>query len=460
MITERFGFKTLLAYGALGLPLAALNLPLYVYLPAFYAGDLGLGLAVVGYVLFVARLLDTVTDPLIGMLSDRYRTRFGRRRPWVVAACPLLILASFMLFVPTGGAGSAYLFVWTSIAYLAWTMMILPFTAWGAELSPDYHERSRITGTREAFVVVGILLAAALPTLLGLNAETEQGRILKALAWSMSLLLPLALLALLFFVPEPRAATAVTALSIKEGLGLAWRNRPFLRLVAAFFLNGIANGLPATLFLLFVGNVLDEGKVAGPLLLLYFVAGILGIPVWLRISKVVGKHRAWAMAMLWASAMFVLVPFLGKGDLWPFVVICCLSGLALGADMALPASIQADVVDLDWLESGEQRTGLFFAVWSMATKLSLALAVVIAFPLLELIGFTAGGENGEAALFGLAALYGLLPVIIKLGATCLVWNFPIGANEQAEIRASIAKRRDDDQQAMADHQRLSPGTAE
>ena len=451
MPSEKLSWKTLVAYGALGLPLAALNLPLYIYLPTFYARDIGLGLATVGFVLFLARLLDTVTDPVIGELSDRLKTRFGRRRPWVVAACPLLIIATFMLFMPASGAGAAYLFIWTSLAYLAWTMMILPLTAWGAELSGDYHERSRITGTREAFVVVGILLAAALPVMLGLNAETEQGSVLKTIAWSMSLLLPAALLALLLLVPEPSAAATSRKISIREGLCLAWQNRPFLRLVTAFFLNGIANGLPATLFLLFVGDVLKAGEVAGPLLLLYFVAGIAGIPFWLKVSTYVGKHRAWAMAMLWASAIFIFVPFLGESDIWPFVLICCLSGLALGADMALPASIQADVVDLDWLKSGQQRTGFFFAVWSMATKLSLALAIVICFPILDVIGFSAGGDNSDSALFGLAALYGLLPVLIKLAATVLVWNFPIGAAEQADIRASLAKQLQAEGTAIAGH---------
>jgi Na+/melibiose symporter-like transporter len=144
--------------------------------------------------------------------------------------------------------------------------------------------------------------------------------------------------------------------------------------------------------------------------------------------------------MLWASVAFVCVPLLGPGDLWGFVVICALSGVSLGADLALPASLQADVVDLDWLESGRRRTGLFFAFWSMTTKLSLALAVGIAFPLLALAGFSAGGANSDGALMTLSALYGLLPVAIKLAATALVWNFPITETTQAELRARLAER--------------------
>jgi Na+/melibiose symporter-like transporter len=432
-------YKTLLAYGALGLPLAALNLPLYVYLPAFYAADIGLGLTTVGLVLFCARLLDTLTDPVIGELGDRTRTRFGRRRPWMVAACPLLIIATFMLFSPAGSPGAVYLFVWTSLAYLAWTMMILPFTALGAELSGDYHERSRITGTREGFVVVGIISAAALPIMLGLDADAQRREVLSVLAWSMAVLTPLLLLTLLVFTPEPSVIDQ-KPLAFLEGLRIARRNVPFLRLITAYVLNGIANGLPATLFFLFVGDVLKIGDQAGPLLLLYFVAGIIGIPIWLRISRSIGKHRAWAAAMLWASAIFVWAPFLGEGDLLLFTLVCALSGLSLGADMALPASLQADVVDLDSEASGQQRTGLFFALWSMATKLSLALAIGIAFPVLDLIGFEAGGDNAPSALLGLAMLYGLLPVVIKLAATALVWRFPIDAKQQAERQQRLTEQ--------------------
>jgi glycoside/pentoside/hexuronide:cation symporter, GPH family len=144
--------------------------------------------------------------------------------------------------------------------------------------------------------------------------------------------------------------------------------------------------------------------------------------------------------MLWASAAFIWVPLLGPGDYWGFLLICLLSGVALGADLALPASLQADVVDLDWLESGRRRTGLFFAVWSMTTKLSLALAVGIAFPILELAGLRAGGANSAVALGTLAALYGLVPVAIKLAATALVWNFPITEALQDETRRKLEGR--------------------
>jgi Na+/melibiose symporter-like transporter len=438
MPDPRLSRGVLLAYGGLGLPLAALNLPLYVYLPAFYADELGLGLAAVGGALFAARLLDALTDPVIGELSDRSRSRFGRRRPWLLLACPLLLGATWMLFVPAGAVGSGYLFLWSSLAYVAWTLMLLPYTAWGAELAGGYHERSRITAAREGCVILGILLAAALPALLGIAAG-DQGRVLAALAWIMLPLLPLALLALLLVVPEGDPGGR-TPLDLRRGLALAWANRPFRRLIGAYFLNGIANGLPATLFLIFTADRLLLPQSAGPLLLLYFLAGIAAIPLWLRLSYRLGKHRAWAVAMLWASAAFVWVPLLGPGDYWGFVLICLLSGLSLGADLALPASLQADVVDLDWLESGRRRTGLFFAVWSMTTKLSLALAVGIAFPILELAGFRAGGANSAIALGTLAALYGLVPVAIKLAATALVWNFPLTEAVQGETRRRLEER--------------------
>jgi Na+/melibiose symporter-like transporter len=408
-------------------------LPFYVYLPTFYVTELGLDLATVGAVLLAARLLDVVTDPLVGTLGDRTRSRFGRRRPWMLGALPLLLVASFFLFLPREGAGGFYLFLWASVAFLAWTMLLLAYSAWGAELSTDYDERSRIFGAREGFVILGIILAAALPTLIG--AGPGSATTMAAIFWSMALLLPLAFAVLLWRIGES-AYAETRPLKFVAGLGVAFANRPFRRLVFAYLLNGVANGLPATLFLLYVQHVIEAPGASGPLLLVYFASGLVAIPAWLWLSYRIGKHRAWSLSMLWVCGVFALVPLLGAGDVWWFATVCVASGLGLGADLALPTAMQADVVDADSAVTGNRRAGLYFALWSMATKLSLALAVGIAFGTLDVAGFAAEGtSNGPIALLALVGLYALLPVAMKFASIFLVWNFEIDAARLGELRA-------------------------
>lgn len=425
--------KILIAYGLPGLPLAVLGLPLFIYLPTFYAETVGIDLAVVGLVLLLARLWDVVTDPLVGALSDRTRGRFGRRRPWIIGALPLLCLSIWFLFVPSAGAGVGHLLIWSVALYLAWTMIQLPHAAWGAELSGDYHQRSRITGVREALVIVGTLLAAATPVILGGQdaGEAGLGAVQRTLAIGLIIGLPLASLLAAWVVPDPPTVRPAPSLPWRErfrdGARAMRANRAFLRLIIAYLLNGIANGLPATLFLLFVGHVLVLPHKAGELLFIYFACAILGIPLWIWLSGGLDKHRAWLIAMAGNCLIFGWAPFLGAGDYTPFLVICVLSGICLGADLALPPSMQADVVDLDRAGEGdgEPRTGLYFAFWGMATKLALALAVGITFPALDLAGFDAsdGAVNDEDGLFVLAFLYGGLPIVFKIAAMVLMARF-------------------------------------
>lgn len=430
----------LLAYGAPALPLAALTLPTYILLPSYYAGEIGLGLSTVGLILLTARFWDVISDPVVGQFSDRIETRYGRRRPWVVAGTPLVMIATWFLFVPGSGAGAAHLLLWSVVLYTGWTMMILPLAAWGAELSADYNERSRIAAFRETAIILGTLLALGLPVLLlnGGEGRTDAGAgpALSLTAWMVIILLPVGVIALLALTPEPpiRYRAHIT---LRRGMAVLRANRPFRRLILAYLINGVANGLPATMFILFVANVLQAPEQAAALLLVYFLAGIVAVPFWLKLSYHFGKHHIWCWAMIWASAIFALVPALGAGDLWWFVAVCVLTGFSLGADLVLPSSMQADVVDLDTAESGDQRTGLYFALWGMVTKLALALAVGIAFPLLDLAGFSDGAANGPVALWTLVGLYGLAPVIFKAIAIVLMWRYPITAERQAEIRIRI-----------------------
>lgn len=437
---QRLGIATYLAYGLPAVPIAAFSVPIYIYIPPFYAQELGVSLASIGTVLTLARILDAFSWPVIGVLSDKFITRWGRRKPWVGGSAPFLLLAAVMLCLPPRGAGSLYLFIWSVVIYLASSALTLPHSAWGAELSGDYHERSLIVAWREGLTVAGTLIATILPFILSGQSGGDPQLPLFSIVIFAGIMLPLSIPLALRKVPET-PVLRFTENSWRDGWRIIWRNRPFRALVAAFLLNGVANSLPATLFLLFATHVLGAAEYQNLLLFAYFAAGVISVPFWLALAKKYSKHRIWGASLLWSCLVFSFVPFLGKGDLLPFFIISVLSGFGLGADMVLPNSMQADVVDADTLESGQQRTGLFFAMWGVATKLSLAGAIGIAFPLLDEIGFDAQAtNNGGEALLGLALLYSAVPVVLKIFAAMLVWNFPLDAESQSRIREEIERR--------------------
>lgn len=428
--------RTLLFYALPAIALAMPTIPLYVYLPTFYADTLGLGLVSTGAALLWARVFDVITDPLIGVASDRLVSRWGRRKPWIAAGAIPAAASVISLFNPPDGTGFAYLLGWSLGLYLGWTMVAIPYNAWGAELSREYHERARITGAREAAMILGVLTAGALPAVAAATGGAERD----GLAWVswLAVLIGAPAIGLMLWRVSEQGPSAATRSGRWRELRALLRNGPFARLLSAWFINGLANGLPSVLFLLYLQHCLAAGPVErGALIMTYFLAGILAIPLWLRISRRVGKHRAWCYAMILACLSFVWVPLLGPGDLVPFAVICVLTGMALGADLTLPPALQADVIDYDTLMTGDVRAGLFFALWSMSTKLALAVAVGVAFPLLAAFGFETAGSNSEAALAALAVIYAVIPTVLKIGAIAFVWNHPITLRRQLTIRRRL-----------------------
>jgi GPH family glycoside/pentoside/hexuronide:cation symporter len=429
----------LIAYALPALPIAALTLPLYILVPTFYSETLGVSLASVGAALLFVRIFDAVNDPLIGYVADRWRPSFGRRRTFFLLSLPVTAFAALMLFWPPQGAGGIYIAVWGSMLSVGYTATLLPYSAWGAELAGNYGERSKIAAFRESFTLVGTLVAIVLPFAIGIGDATGLHG-LAALGLAVGALLLVFGGITVWLAPEP-VEYSISSVSLKDGLRHMAANRPFVRLIAAYFINGLANGIPATLFLYFVSDRLDVPDMRGPLLFIYFLAGIAGVPIAAWLAGKVGKHRAWSYAMVANCALFAFVPFLAEGAVFAFGAICVLTGLCLGFDLALPAAIQADVIDVDTAASGEQRSGLYFAAWSLSTKLSLALGVGIVFPLLGLFGFEPGGDNQGMALTALVSIYVWLPLALKLTAIGLMWNFPLGESEQAALRSEIESRR-------------------
>lgn len=425
MSPSRLSARQVTAYGLPGLPLAILLLPLFITVPTFYADDLGLGFATVGLILLFARAWDVVTDPLIGILSDRTYTRFGRRRPWLLAGAPVMVIGAWALFRPPADVGALYLAGATITLYLGGTMVMLPYTAWAAELSSDHHERSRIAGAREAALVIGTLCAMAVPALFGIDRSI----IMNGTAIALLVLTPLTIAIALFALPDPATPRAPRPTPERAGLARLWSNQPFRQLISAYFVNGIAYGLPATLFLLYAEHILGRPEWSWVLLIIYFASAIVALPAWLAISQRLGKRRTWITAMAMAAFGFWPAAILGDGDLFWFVLVCVWTGIPLGAELVMPPSMQADVVDLDAAETGTRRTGTLFGLWGVATKIPLALGVGIAFPILGLAGFSGdSATNTPQSLLVLAGLYGLVPVAFKLLAIRLIWNYPLDAN--------------------------------
>lgn len=425
------------AYAAPQLTLAALYFPVFLYLPQFYAAERGVDLVIIGLIVVAVRLLDAVTDPLMGVVSDEWRTRFGRRKIWLVISAPLVCVSVWFAFVPPDDIGPLYVGFWLTALALSWTMALTPYFAWGAELATDYTGRARVTAWREAFFIIGTLVAAVV---YALASEQSAGAGLEMVALIVVLATPVLTIVALVGAPEPRDRSAPDAprTTVSAMLRALRSNAPFRQLLASQFVASASNALPAALFIFFVTNVLGaDTQTAGALLVLYFVAGVLGIPFWTWAAKRFSKHRAWCWAMIFNAGAFMPAVFLGEGDVAIFFVITLLTGLAFGADVALPPAIQADVVDVDTAESGCQRTGVYMAAWSVATKVAGAIAGGAGLWVLGVAGFDAGGDNGPDALFTLALLYAGVSSVLKLVSVSIIWRYGLDADAQAALERRI-----------------------
>lgn len=429
----------LAAYGSLAFPLAAAFIALQVILPTYYAESTSLSLTAIGGILLLARLCDTVTDPLVGYWSDQSSNRFGRRKIFVVAAAPLVAVSVVFLFNPLPGAGGLYLLVWTVCIYIAGTLSIVPASAWAAELSDNYNQRSRITGVRVAFGLAGTLAALIVTAIF----SSDDSQNLSASLWIITILVLVSLVVSTLWAAWRVPDTAVTALPANS-MTAAWElmksDNPFRKLLLSYLLNAVGNAIPATLFLLFVTHVLKAPEKAGVFLFLYFVCAAVAVPVWVGLSRRFGKHGTWSFAMIAACLFFIWTPFLDADSIFWFYVIVAATGFATGADLALPSAINADVIEWDAMETGYRRPGLFFALWGTASKLSYALAVGIAFPLLELAGFSAAGDNSPGALLWLSVLYGAPCILFKLAAIWTMRSYPITESVHARMREQLALR--------------------
>ncbi|MES2756447.1 MAG: MFS transporter [Pseudomonadota bacterium] len=403
------GLPKLLYYGLFGLPLAMVALPIYVYLPQFYAVRAGLPLALVGAALLAARIAAAFIDPLLGWWIERGGGAYARH---VALALPLLLAGFLGLFHPPAmGAGAtlAWFGATLMLVYLGFSLATIAHQSWGAALSHAPAERARVTGVREACGLAGVVLAAAITAATGYDGLSAAFAVALALGG-----------ALLLAKADRPAATACAAPLHWRALAMPFRQPRFRALFAVLLVNGVASAIPATLFLFFAADRLRLADLAGPFLIVYFCAAALSMPLWIALARRFGEARSWAGAMLASALVFVWAFGLAPGAALGFGAICLMSGVALGADLALPPALLAGVIAK--AGHGASREAAYFGVWNWGVQLTLALAAGIALPLLGWFGYVPGEQGAVGALAG---AYALLPCALKLTAAAMLWRAPL-----------------------------------
>jgi Na+/melibiose symporter-like transporter len=434
--------RILAALAAPALPMAALTLPLIIYLPEFYANALGIDLAVVGLIFTVVRLADLLFDPFIGGLMDRSRTRFGQFRPWLVVGAPLVMAGTYMLFMAERGVGPVYLACGLVIAYVGYSIVILAQMGLGAGITPDYRERSRVFAWWQIFNTLGLILVMLMPVVFADRIANDSGFTVRTMGWFVLATVPVTILVAVLAIREPdrlqqthggRAADYFSLLTVRS-----------TRLVLlAQVLIGLGLGISAAVFLFFFTMLKGVPReYVGLQFVGFYIVGICAAPLWSMLANRIGKHRALMYGSIGFASYMLLMLAMPPGSMWFFGLAAIWGGtMACAADM-LPRSMMADVADEDRLESGHDRTGMLFALLTVTLKLGQALSIGIVYFALDLIGFNprSGLDNPSGALTGVTILYGIVPAALYFGAAFALRKFALTPERHAEIREALLQR--------------------
>lgn len=439
----------LAVFASLAIPLAGAGLPLAVYLPPYYAQDVGLGLGVVGAVFMLSRIFDAFTDPLVGALSDRTRSRFGRRKPWIAAGAPLFALSTAAIFAPHlfgVTPGAVWLSVWLIVFYIGWTMIQIPVSAWAGQLAAQYHERSRVQTYFQVATAAGLLLVLILPAVLdriGARSGVSPDPSLKVAVMGGFILVTFvpALVGALLLVKEPPAPPPNPKPStLRADLAVAVRDPLLLRVLSSDFAVTLGQLIRSSLFVFFVSAYMGRPDLAAGLFLLQFVFGVFAGPIWLRIGYRLGKHRAAVAGELVQVAINLALLFVSPGGLALLVGLTIAQGLAQGSGNLMLRSMVSDVADKQRLDTGEDRTGLLFSIFSLTGKAATAVAVGVALPLVGLLGFKPGAVNAPDALLALKLVFALGPAAAHLVSAWLIAGFSLDEARHQDIRRQLAQR--------------------
>ncbi len=456
---ERLPLAVIWTYSLPTVGVGFLGMLFGVYLMKYSTDVLLIAPAAMGAIFAVGRLWDAASDPLAGFLSDRSTARRGRRRAWMAAAALPMLAGTVMVWSPPPGLEGLGLILWMGLAMLAWetasTVFFVPHGALGMELSRSHHERTRVFGWRHAIAAVGSAVGLAGIYLL----RTSESPRFTALA--LALLGGGATAAMILFaaarLPERSDHQGRGAARIDKAILDVFRN-PHARLL--LFVYGIetfgaaAIGMLAPFVLQYVVGRPDQTEV---FIAAYFIPQFVLTPLWIALSRRVGKKRLWLFSMVCQTLAFAGLFLVPAGSTFIIFGLALLVGVGGGCAAVVAPSIQADVIDYDELRTGERKEGAYLAVWNLVRKGSAALTPILAGVVLEATGYVPDADQNETTVFAMRALIGLLPASCYVIGTLIFLRFALGEREHAAVRAALDARA---RAAGTSHPDVNPSSGE
>lgn len=413
-----------------------------MYLMPFATDELLISPSAIGLIFGLSRIWDAITDPLAGYLSDRTESRFGRRRPWIVASIVPIALSFYMVWSPPTDMAGGWLVAWMAVGiflfYSAMTIFVVPHTSLGAELSIDQRERTRVFGVRHVTWTLGSLAALGG---MGMLIASEAPRSMASWQSVVAILFTIAMLVwMVVGVPERAEYQGRGEQAPLKAFADVGRN-PHARLLLGVFLIESLGGATITVLTIYISEyIVGTPQYTVWFILLYMVPSAATVPMWVRVAGLVGKKRLWIGSTIVTGLGFGSMIFLREGSIGLISVLAFILGVGSGAGAVVAPSIQADVIDYDELVTGQRKEGAYFAAWNFVYKLATGFTLMITGVVLDVAGFVPNQPQNESAQFALKSLYSLFPLGCYLVAALMLTRFRLDETEHARIRRELDAR--------------------
>ena len=445
--TAAVKLKTMILYGLPPVGAGYMFCIVSLYVMKFSTDVLLIAPAVMGLIFGISRFWDAISDPLVGYLSDKTNSRWGRRRPWLFWSVIPVFVSFWMVTAPPESLTGMPLILWMGagviLFYSAQTMFIVPHMSLGAELSDDYHERNKIFGARHAGWILGYISALATMYWL-IKAEQAGPEQVRALAGAQSIYAgifsAILLLACVYGIRERSEFAGRGAEKPWTAAKDIWQNSHARLLLIVIFIENLGGAVITILTLYNAQYVLKAPTMAPFFILAYMVWSLILVPIWMPLARRVGKKRLWIYSMVVTGFAFGGMFFLNEGDDLILIVLASIAGAAGGCGGTINPSIKSDVIDYDEYQTGERKEGAYFAAWYFVSKSAYGVMLTVTGFALGIVGFMPNVEQTEGVILMMKFLYGGIPFIFYLAGAFLLMRFAFNEKEHGEIVAQLEAR--------------------